>query len=267
MADRLAWDDSNAVLHAGGHRLEYATFGPPPDDAPTLLLLHEGLGCTALWRDWPDHLSAATGMGVLAYSRAGYGRSDAVQLPRPLDYMTQESATLGEVITAFGLQQTVLFGHSDGATIAAIYAGTTADTRLRGLILAAPHFFVEPVCLTAIRAAGRAFDAGPLQKALSKHHRDATSAFKGWHDAWTDPGFADWNVSDVIPRWQVPALAIQGRDDPYGTLAQITCIETHAQTPVHTAILDNCAHAPHTEQPEKTLHAVTDFCAGLPTHG
>ncbi|MEO1362987.1 MAG: alpha/beta fold hydrolase, partial [Pseudomonadota bacterium] len=138
----MEWDAG--YLDVAGHRLEYACHGPDPSQAPTLVMLHEGLGCVGLWRDWPQALAAATGMGVLAYSRAGYGRSSPVSLPRPLDYMTREAEdVLGPLMDAAQLQSAVLLGHSDGATIAAIYAGSVSDARVRGLILIAPHFFAE----------------------------------------------------------------------------------------------------------------------------
>ena len=131
-------------VFADGKRLEAAAFGPPPDKAPTIVMLHEGLGCLALWRDFPQKLAAATGHGVFAYSRAGYGGSDPVDLPRPLDYMSREARfSLPALLEAIGLKRGILLGHSDGASIAAIYAGEHADERIKGLILMAPHLFTE----------------------------------------------------------------------------------------------------------------------------
>ena len=145
---------SGGTVSVAGHDLEYACWGPPPGDAPTLVMLHEGLGSVGLWRDWPEALAEATGLGVLAYSRAGYGRSSSAPLPRPLEYMTWEAEdVLGPLLDATGVQSVVLLGHSDGATIAAIYAGSVSDMRVRGLILIAPHFFAEAEGLAAIRAA------------------------------------------------------------------------------------------------------------------
>jgi pimeloyl-ACP methyl ester carboxylesterase len=227
-------------------------------------MLHEGLGCVALWRDFPRRLAEATCLGVFAYSRAGYGHSDSVELPRPLDYMTREAReTLPGVLDAIGYQRGILLGHSDGASIAAIYAGAIEDFRVRGLVLIAPHFFTEESGLAAIASARSAFEAGDLRPKLAKYHRDVDNAFRGWNDAWLDPGFKSWNIADVIDYWRIPVLAIQGADDPYGTLAQIREIENRAYSPVDVEILKGCKHSPHTEQPEATLAAIADFCARL----
>jgi pimeloyl-ACP methyl ester carboxylesterase len=265
MASGFDWRDGAAgLVSIGGKLLEYACHGPAPDRAPTIVMLHEGLGCVALWRDFPRGVAEATGLGVFAYSRAGYGQSDAVELPRPLDYMTREAReTLAGVLGAIGFQRGILLGHSDGASIAAIYAGSVEDFRVRGLVLIAPHFFTEESGLAAITAARAAYEAGDLKRRLAKYHRDVDNAFRGWNDAWLDPGFKSWNITDVIDYWRIPVLAIQGADDPYGTLAQIREMENRAYSPVDVDILTGCKHSPHTEQPEATLAAVTDFCARL----
>jgi pimeloyl-ACP methyl ester carboxylesterase len=244
--------------------LETLTLGPSPDEAPTLVMLHEGLGCIALWRDFPRRLAEATGFGVFSYSRAGYGGSDAAPLPRPLDYMTREALeTLPSLLDAIGLRRGVLVGHSDGASIAAIYAGSLEDFRVRGLALIAPHVFTEESGLAAIAAARRAYESGDLRARLAKYHRHVDAAFRGWNDAWLDPGFKTWNIADAVAYWRVPALVIQGDADPYGTLAQIREIESRSYAPVDVEILENCGHAPHSERPEATLAAIADFCARL----
>lgn len=261
----LDWSDTPATpLMVNGKRLEYACWGPPPERAPTLVLLHEGLGCTALWRDFPARVAEATGWGVLAYSRAGYGRSDPADLPRPLDYMTREAVDiLPRVLDAAGVRKVVLMGHSDGATIAAVHAGSVADFRVRGAILMAPHFFTEAMGLAEIARAKDAFETGDLRARMARYHRDPDNAFRGWNDSWLAPGFAAWNVADVIDYIRVPVLAIQGRADPYGTLAQIDEIESRSYAPVETLVLDDCAHAPHLDQPRATLTAVGDFLTRL----
>ncbi|MCV3271754.1 alpha/beta fold hydrolase [Roseobacter sinensis] len=251
-------------LAVGGVSLEYACHGPPPGQGPTFVLLHEGLGSVALWRDVPAALAARTGLGVFAYSRHGYGRSDPARLPRPLDYMTREAkAVLGPLMDAAGLGDVILLGHSDGATIVGEYAGSVSDQRVRGLVLIAPHFFVEPKGIAAIRAAGTAFASGDLRARLAPYHDDVDGAFRGWHDAWTDPSFAEWNVADVIEYWRIPALVVQGTEDAYGSLAQVDEIAARAYSPVETLILEGCGHTPHLEQTEATLEAVQDFAARL----
>jgi pimeloyl-ACP methyl ester carboxylesterase len=261
----IEWSEKPADrITLGGSALEYGCWGPAPDQAPTLVMLHEGLGSIAQWRDLPARLAAATGFGVLAYARAGYGGSDPATLPRPLNYMSLEAENvLGPLLDAAGIAQAVLLGHSDGATIAAIYGGSVSDMRVRGLVLIAPHFFAEAEGLTAIRAAGKAYREGTLRNRLSKYHRDVDSAFNGWHDAWTDPAFESWNVADCIEHLRIPVLAIQVREDPYGTLAQISEIEARIYSPLETLILEGCGHAPHLEYPEQTEAAIVEFCARL----
>ena len=255
---------ASSAVTIGGKRLETLCQGPAPDHTPTIVMLHEGLGCVALWRDFPQKLVAATGFGVFAYSRAGYGQSDPVKLPRPLDYMTREALeTLPELLEVIGFRKGVLLGHSDGASIAAIYAGSVEDFRVRGLVLIAPHFFTEPSGLAAIAAAREAYVQGDLRARLAKYHQYVDSAFRGWNEAWLDPGFKAWNIADSIDYWRVPTLAIQGIGDQYGTLAQIREIETRAYSPVDVEILEGCKHSPHLEQPERTVAAIAEFCARL----
>jgi pimeloyl-ACP methyl ester carboxylesterase len=259
----FAWiEDVRGCIIAEGKRLEGVAYGPPPDQAPTIVMLHEGLGCIALWRAFPQKLAAATGLGVFAYSRAGYGGSEPIDLPRPLDYMSGEARfSLPAVLDAIGVERGVLLGHSDGASIAAIYAGERADARIKGLILMAPHVFTESAGLASIAEARRAYDAGGLRAKLAKYHADVDCAFRGWNGAWLDPGFKAWNIEDAVGRWRAPALLIQGADDQYGTLKQIHAIEARAPVPVESLILEACRHAPQIDQPEATLEAIVRFVA------
>ena len=261
----MDWQDgARGTITAGGKTLEAQCFGPSPDKAPTIVLLHEGLGCLALWRDFPARLVAATGWGVFVYSRAGYGQSDLDDLPRPLEYMTRHAVdVLPDVLDSFGFRRGVLMGHSDGATIAAIYGGTVADHRVRALILMAPHFFTEDMGLAQIALARESFATGDLSARMAKYHRDAGHTFHGWNEAWLDPAARDWNVGDVLDYLRIPVLAIQGREDEYGTLAQIEEVETRSYAPVETLILDHCRHVPQADQPEAVLTAVADFLARL----
>ena len=260
----MVWDMGTGHLQAGGFDLEYQCFGPAPGQAPTIVLLHEGLGSVGLWRDFPQKLADATGWGVFAYSRAGYGRSGARALPWPLDYMTREATdVLPDVLQAIGFETGILMGHSDGATIAAIYAGSVEDFRVRGLVLMAPHFFTETIGLAAIAQARTAFQQGDLRARLAKYHDAPDIAFYGWNDSWLAEGFANWNVADVIDYLRIPTLAIQGAADEYGTMAQIEALETRSYAPVDVEILPDCGHAPHVDAPQAVLAAVGEFCTRL----
>ena len=247
---------------ADGKRLEAVAYGPPPDQAPTIVILHEGLGCVALSRDFPQKLAAATGLGAFAYSRAGYGGSDPVDLPRPLDYMSREARfSLPAVIDAIRFKRGILLGHSDGASIAAVYAGEHANGRVQGLVLMAPHLFTEESGLASIAKARRAYETGDLRVKLARYHAHVDNAFWGWNNAWLDPGFKAWNIEDAVDRWRVPALVIQGVDDQYGTLKQVRSIEARSPAPVKSLILEACRHSPQIDQPQATLDAIVAFCA------
>jgi len=264
MATLLWQDGASGFFQAGGHRLEYRTVGPEPAVAPTIVLLHEGLGCVSLWRDFPEALANATGCGVFLWSRVGYGHSDPAPPPWPLDYMTREAETcLPLALDAAGVERCILFGHSDGATIAAIYAGSVSDARVRGVVLVAPHFFTEPGGLASIAKTREGFQSGKLRDALARHHDDVDSLFNGWSGVWLDPEFARWNVEDALTYIRVPALAIQGKEDEYGTLAHVRALEAAAPAPVEVVVIENCRHAPHHERRPETLGAVSDFVERL----
>lgn len=251
-------------INIDGNRLECQCWGPPPQDAPTIVMLHEGLGSVGLWKDFPALLAELTGYGVFAYSRLGYGKSDQATLPRPLDYMTHEAlAVLPKVLDEIGFESGILLGHSDGASIATIYAGSVEDFRIRGVCLMSPHFFTETVGLESIAQAGAAFETDDLRERLAKHHADPEKTFRGWKNAWLDPGFKSWNIEENISYFRVPVLAIQGRDDQYGTMAQIRALSDGMYSPLDIEVLDDCMHSPHIQQLEKTVAIVGDFAARL----
>lgn len=252
------------TLEIGGTRLEAAFHGQRPDEGPAIVMLHEGLGCAALWRDLPARLAAATGWGVCAYSRAGYGGSDPCDLPRPLDYMSREAAdVLPAVLEAIGFRSGILLGHSDGATIAAIYAGSVQDHRVRGLALMAPHFFTEPAGLAEIARVREAFAGGDLRARLAKYHADPDTAFRGWNDAWLDPGFRDWDVREPLAYIRVPVLVMQGEADPYGSAAQVRAVEEEVYSPVDVEMIPGAGHDLWRDAPERALAALTEFVARL----
>ena len=252
----------SGFLDIGGQRLEYRFIGPQPDRAPTLVLLHEGLGCVGLWNDFPDRLAAATGIGVFVYSRAGYGKSGPVSLPRPLSYMHDEAReTLPKLLDAIGFRRGLLVGHSDGASIAAIYAGSRQDHRVGGLVLIAPHFFTEDVGIAAIAETSKAYETADLRARLARWHDDVDNAFKGWDGAWLDPQFRKWDITEFLAYIRVPVLIVQGEDDQYGTSKQIEAAQQECYCPVEVTLLPGARHSPQRDAPELTLKAISDFVA------
>ena len=243
-----------------GANIETAWWGPAPDAAPTLVLLHEGLGCVALWRDFPAALADATGFGVFAYSRLGYGQSDSKPLPWPLSYMQDEARdVLPLVLDAAGIRSAVLIGHSDGGSIAAFYAGTRHDPRVRGLVLMAAHFFVEQQNIDSIRRIRDEYARGELRTRLAKYHRDVDCAFRGWNESWLAPGFRGFDITGCLASIDVPILALQGAGDPYGSDEQLHVLRRHARAPVEARVIDGARHAPHLEAREVTLEAIARF--------
>lgn len=235
---------------------------------PVLIFLHEGLGCTAIWRDFPDHVARRTGHAAFVYSRAGYGASSPVSLPRPVSYMHDEGLdVLPRLLDALGFESVVLIGHSDGASIALIHAGAyreSANTRVRGIVALAPHVFNEPESVASIREAARAFRHGELRNKLHRLHGDNVDcAFWGWNGAWLDPRFLDWNIEEYLPGISVPILVIQGLEDEYGTVAQYRAIEAKSGGTVEVLVLEDCGHSPHREQPAMTLDAIAGFVRRL----
>jgi pimeloyl-ACP methyl ester carboxylesterase len=251
-------------VEAGGRRLETAWWGPAPEVAPTIVLLHEGLGCVAMWRGFPARLAEATGCGVLVWSRAGYGASDPVPPPREIMYMHIEAANfVRPVLDAFAIRRCILLGHSDGGSIAALYAGTHDDSRVQGLALLAPHLFVEGVTIAGIEAARERFRDGDLRERLARYHADVDGAFWGWNGAWLNPAFRAWDIRAEAAGISVPTLAIQGLADPYGTAAQVSALQAAAGERVRPLLLEGVGHSPHLEATEATLSAVAAFAADV----
>src|SRR6516165_12044232 len=260
---------ATGFLNINGADLEYRMIGPLPDQAPTIVMLHEGLGSAALWGDFPDRLQAATGAGVFVYSRAGYGASSPVKLPRPLDYMHVEALeVLPKLLEAIGFRRGLLVGHSDGASIAAIYAGGVQDHRVRALALIAPHFIVEDISVSSIAEIKTAYETTDLRTKLARWHKDVDNAFYGWNGAWLDPTFRNWDISDSLAYIRVAVAAMQGADDQYGAIRQVEIAQEECYCPVDVTIIAGAGHQPHREAPAVTLDAISDFAnAVLRTHG
>lgn len=259
-----ALEPRRTVLHLDGRALEAAWWGKMPGEAPTLVLLHEGLGSVDLWRDFPARLAEATGLGVFAWSRFGYGASDLAPLPRPMTYMHEEAVeVLPRVLGLAGIGRCALVGHSDGASIAVINGGEVQDERVRGLVLIAPHLFVEDIAVASIAGIRVAYEKGGLRERLSRYHRDVESAFRGWNGAWLDPRFRAFDITGSMARVQVPVLVLQGADDPYGTELQVRACQQQAGGPVEVLMIEGAQHAPHLEAADNVVTAVAGFTRRL----
>lgn len=262
------------VAHA---RLEVEALpGPPQGTAKSpLVFLHEGLGSVAMWRDWPQALCGRTGRPGWVYSRRGYGRSEPVvdvRGPsveaggkrdgrlRP-DYMHHEAwVVLPELLAHLGIERPVLVGHSDGATIALLYASRRPAS---ACIVMAPHIVVEDISIRSIAQAREAFENGDLRQRLARYHQDVDGAFWQWNDIWLAPAFRSFDIRAECRTIAAPVLAIQGEDDPYGSLAQIDGIDLPASR-IERRVLPGCGHSPHRDQREAVLRDITTFLAGLP---
>lgn len=230
--------------------------------SPAIVMLHEGLGSVAMWRDFPQQVANATGCEVVVYSRFGYGTSDLVEGNRSVDFMHTEALhVLPELLQKLGLHKPVLFGHSDGGSIALIHAGASTS-ELSGVIAMAPHVMVEQLTVTSIAAARVAFEKGPLRSALARYHEQVDETFRSWSAIWLHPDFLQWNIEEFLPSITCPVLAIQGQDDEYGTMEQIDIISRRVK---HAEVLKiaNCRHSPHRDQPGAVLGAVTKFVHDL----
>jgi pimeloyl-ACP methyl ester carboxylesterase len=252
------------LLTIQGRQLEYVRLpsAHPRPEAPPIVFLHEGLGSLAMWRDFPQRVADATGCEAIVYSRYGYGRSTPLEKPRAVRYMHDEALlALPEFLDKLAVDRSILFGHSDGGSIALIHAGG-AGRPLAGVIAMAPHVMVEDISVKSIAEAEVAWQTTDLRQRLGRYHQDVESTFRGWNDIWLHPDFRAWNIEEYLPAIACPILAIQGEDDEYGTLEQIERIARQAAD-VDLVKLADCRHSPHKDQPEAVIAAVAEFVARL----
>jgi pimeloyl-ACP methyl ester carboxylesterase len=236
-----------------GERLELLHLAPERA-APPLVFLHEGLGSVAGWRDFPRTLCDLVGAPGLVYSRRGYGRSTPLERPRGTDYLHREAwEVLPALLDHLGVAAPLLVGHSDGGSIALLYAARHAP---RAIAIMAPHVFVEEVTIAGIRAARAAWTQGKLRGPLARVHDDPDGAFFGWNDGWLDPAFRRWNIETELPKIRCPVLAIQGHDDQYATMEQLDRIAAGVRAPTRLLKLDRCGHSPQRDQPQAVLEAI-----------
>jgi pimeloyl-ACP methyl ester carboxylesterase len=240
-----------------GKRLETIRYDGDPA-YPTIVMLHEGLGSISLWRDFPQRLCERVHCTVVAFSRHGYGRSDVLREKREPNYMHHEGeVVLPAMLRELGIERPILFGHSDGASIALICAGAQPDA-VRALVLEAPHVFVEDISVRSIAAAKTAYATSDLPAKLGRHHADPDATFAGWNDIWLDPRFRDWNIESYAERVRAPVLLIQGEADEYGTTAQLDAIAARISG-TRTVMIPGAGHSPHRDAPELVLECVAAF--------
>ncbi|WP_144145939.1 alpha/beta fold hydrolase [Paraburkholderia sp. BCC1884] len=251
----------------GPLRIEYRWVNPAAGDAPIAVFLHEGLGSVAMWRDWPQSLCERLGMRGLVYSRPGYGWSTprAHHVKWPADFMTgQAQHVLPALLDALDIdmrerQRMWLIGHSDGGSIALLYAALH-PAALAGAVAIAPHVFVEDLSVASIAQTKQLYESTDLRAKLSRYHADVDSAFYGWNDVWLNPAFRQWSMTHQLAAIRKPLLAVQGHDDNYGTMDQIDAIADrvpHAQL----IKLDACGHSPHRDAPDALNEAIAAFVA------
>ncbi len=241
-----------------GHRLEVVRISGHRADSCELVFLHEGLGSVSHWKDFPALVAEATGCGVTVYSRYGSGQSDVLSTRRDVRYMHDEGLNvLPELLEQLEIKNPILVGHSDGASIAIIHAG--AHDHLLGLVLLAPHVFVEELSVASIAEAKEKFKNTNLPEKLARHHRDAERTFWGWNDIWLHPEFRSWNIEEFLPGINCPVLVIQGLEDQYGTVKQVEAIQRQCSGPVETLLLADCRHSPQRDQKEATVKAIAEF--------
>ena len=252
-------------LPLGDHALRVravAAADPAADSRPTLVFLHDSLGSIGVWRDFPDRLAAALGCRALVYDRRGYGGSSPFgSEPRRPGYLEDEADVVGRVLDACGVAGAVLFGHSDGGSIALVAAARLPD-RVRAVVTEGAHVFVEELTLAGIRAAREALRTTDLRQRLWRHHGEKTDALTAaWIDVWLSPAFRDWNIERYLPRVRCPVLVLQGANDEYGTPDQVRAIAEGVSGPADAHLVPGVGHTPHRAAADEVLRLTTGFLA------
>lgn len=254
-------------MQVAGRTLDVVSTPALRRGAPTLVFLHEGLGSIELWRDFPQRVAEQTGCAAVVYSRYGNGFSEVLHEARDAGYMHDEAlVALPELLDALGVERPILVGHSDGASIALIYAAAFPD-RVRALVLEAPHVVVEDLSVTSIAAIGETYRTTGLREKMARYHADVDATFYGWNDIWLAPAFRPWTIVEKLRSITAPVLAIQGIDDEYGTVAQLDLLASNSGASVDRLVLANCGHAPHRDRAGLVESSVAGWIANVAQPG
>jgi len=245
-----------------GDRIELKVISHKKNNLEPIIFLHEGLGSVSLWKDWPLKVALATKRDAIIYSRIGMGNSSPLKDKRKINYMHVEAIEiLPKIIKFLNINNPILFGHSDGASIALIYAGSGFNSK--ALILEAPHVFVEEISIQGAKYAKKMWNNNNLKDKLQKYHSDVDGAFNGWCNAWTSKGFKKWNIEEFLSNITVPTMLIQGKNDEYGTMKQVNIIENKISGISNKLEIDKCGHSPHVDYPDlitkKIIYFINNF--------
>ena len=254
-------------LKLNSQKIEIQWHRKEEKNRPVLIFLHEGLGCTRMWKNFPEKLSGLTGCPALIFSRFGYGSSDPCPLPWKINFMHKEALRiLPNIIKKAGIKNYILIGHSDGGSIGIIFSGSPYTKGLKGLITEAAHVFCEQKSVESIKQAKSYYEHKDLKQRLEKYHKGNTeNAFRGWNDVWLTPKFINWNIEKYLNKIEIPMLAIQGKNDQYGTVKQIRSIQRRVKH-VKTCLIDDCSHSPHFEQQKIVLNVMAEFVQKIVIH-
>jgi pimeloyl-ACP methyl ester carboxylesterase len=260
---------AEGLFEIGEQRLFYRRLipgGATTDPGPTLVFLHEALGCTAMWHDFPAQVVNDTGLPAIVYDRAGYGNSSRMpDHPRDKTYLHQEAEiVLPQLLAGLGIDRALLVGHSDGGSIALLAAAADPAGQVAGIITEAAHVFVESITRQGIREALASYETRGLEKRLARYHGDRTRGlFRAWADTWLSTAFRDWNIENCLGRIQCPTLVIQGIEDPYGSRRQVEAIVAGIGPRATALLIPGCGHIPHRDAPGRVRRAIADFAAAL----
>ncbi len=255
--------ETNIQIGQASLRIRHIVVDP---EKPTLVFLHDSLGCIELWRDFPQRLAEATGCNLFLYDRQGYGKSSPfISTDRPRNYLELEADVLDQLIRATGIRNLILYGHSDGASIT-LLAAAKYPWHFTGIITEGPHVFVEDLTQKGVREAWKAFQTTRLRERLMQYHGSNTDdLMEAFVKNWLSPQYRSWNIESFLPRITCPLLIIQGEKDEYGTLEQVARIVQSVSVSANQFIIPSIGHTPHKEAPQATHERAVSFINKITT--